>query len=160
MQIRIIAVGRLKRGPDTDLLDRYLSRARQTGRGLGFAGVDVTEVPESKAGETAARKDDEADRILKLIPDDAVLIALDERGKSMPSTAFADTVADVRDDGAKKLAFVIGGPDGLSAKVRRRADRTLSFGEMTLPHGLVRIVLAEQIYRAMTILAGHPYHRA
>ncbi|MEL6873187.1 MAG: 23S rRNA (pseudouridine(1915)-N(3))-methyltransferase RlmH [Pseudomonadota bacterium] len=159
MQIRIIAIGRMKRGPETDLLDRYVTRARQQGRAVGFTQVDVDDLVEGRADATSTRKDDEAQRLLNAVPDDALLIALDERGTTISSKAFADMLSEARDDGVRSVAFIIGGPDGLADAIRHRAQRTISFGKMTLPHGLVRVVLAEQIYRAITILAGHPYHR-
>lgn len=159
MRIVIAAVGRLKKGPDRDLLDRYLKRLAQSGRALSLAPVEVLEIAEGRGATAALRQADEAARLLKLASGVEALIALDETGRTHSSRAFADTIAKYRDQGTQSIAFLIGGPDGHGDEVRRAASLKLALGPMTLPHGLVRIVLAEQLYRATTILAGHPYHR-
>jgi 23S rRNA (pseudouridine1915-N3)-methyltransferase len=159
MRLVIAAVGRLKDGPERELLDRYLKRLAQTGRGLGLAPVDMLETPEGRADSAALRQADEATRLLKLTAACDVLIALDETGRSMTSRAFAGQIAKCRDGGRQGLGLVIGGADGHGEAVMTKAVLKLSLGQMTLPHGLARIVLAEQLYRATTILAGHPYHR-
>lgn len=159
MRLAIITVGRLKDGPERDLCERYRERSHALGRSLGLSGPDVTELPESRARRAEERKRDEAAAILsKLSP--GLLIALDERGRSLTSDAFAGRIAASRDAGAGTASLVIGGADGLDETIRDRADLTLAFGALTLPHQLVRVLALEQLYRAMTIIAGHPYHRA
>jgi 23S rRNA (pseudouridine1915-N3)-methyltransferase len=159
MRLLIAAVGRLKAGPERELLARYLDRANASGKSLALAPVDVVEIPESMAQSAAKRKSDEAKALLGTIPEKAKLIALDERGKSISSEDFAKKLARFRDDGASCAALLIGGADGLDESLRKKADLTLAFGAATFPHQIVRILLAEQIYRAVTILSGHPYHR-
>jgi 23S rRNA (pseudouridine1915-N3)-methyltransferase len=159
MRITVVAVGRLKDGPERELAARYLDRARALGRGLGLSGLDVIEVAESRASRPADRRSEEA-RELRARIGDATIIVLDERGSPRDSDGFAADIARRRDSGLRHLAFVIGGADGLDPAFRNDAAATLGFGAMTLPHQLVRVLVAEQIYRAMTILAGHPYHRA
>lgn len=159
MRLAIITVGRLKDGPERDLCERYRERSHGLGRSLGLTGPDVTELPESRARRSEERKRDEAAAILsKLSP--GLLIALDERGRSLTSDAFAGRIAAARDAGTGTASLVIGGADGLDETIRDRADLTLAFGALTLPHQLVRVLALEQLYRAMTIIAGHPYHRA
>jgi 23S rRNA (pseudouridine1915-N3)-methyltransferase len=159
MKIAVIAVGRMKSGPEQDLAARYLDRAQAMGKPLGFGAVTIRELNESRAGSAATRKRDEADRISAALPDGALVICLDETGKDWTSETFAETLGRARDDNVPAMAFVIGGADGLDHDFRD-AHRTMRFGRMTLPHQIARIVLLEQIYRATTILAGHPYHRA
>ncbi len=159
MRLLIAAVGRLKAGPERELLARYLERANAAGKALALAPVDVAEVPESTAQTAAKRKADEAKALLALIPDKAKLIALDERGRSLASEDFAKKLARYRDDGAPAAALLIGGADGLDEMLRKKADLTIAYGAATFPHQIVRILLAEQLYRAVTILSGHPYHR-
>jgi 23S rRNA (pseudouridine1915-N3)-methyltransferase len=159
MKIGIVAVGRLKAGPERELVARYSERLAATGKSLGLSGPVLTERSESNARSASERKAQEASDILAALEDSALLLALDERGKSMDSDAFAARIGQWRDSGRKSLMFVIGGADGLDERVRDRADLVLSFGAMTMPHQLVRVVLLEQLYRAATILSGHPYHR-
>lgn len=159
MRLLIAAIGRLKQGPERELFAHYKARAEAQGRGRGFAPLDVIEIAESKAATAPLRMQAEANMLLSKIPDDYRLIALNENGDTLSSEGFAAMLAKLRDHGAGGAAFLIGGADGLAWDVSSRADRRLSLGPMTLTHGLARIVLAEQIYRAMTILAGHPYHR-
>lgn len=159
MRFAIIAVGRLKDGPERELCERYRERAFGLGRGLGFAGPDIIEITEGKGRRFEERKREEAAAILgKLQP--GLLIALDERGRSLGSEAFAAKIAAARDAGTVAASLVIGGADGLAEEIRDRADITLAFGALTIPHQLVRVLALEQLYRAMTIIAGHPYHRA
>lgn len=158
MKITVVAVGRLKTGPERDLLDRYRDRAGRAGRQLGLT-FDAREIPESSARSAAARKDEEAAAILASLAPGASLVALDEGGKSLDSRGFAARIATWRDAGAKDMAIAIGGADGLGSAVIDRADLRLAFGAMTWPHQIVRILIAEQLYRAVTILSGHPYHR-
>lgn len=159
MKLVIAAVGRLKDGPERELLDRYLKRLAQTGRGLGLAPAEMLETPEGRADTAALRQADEAARLLKLTSGCDLLIALDETGRTMTSRAFAAQIARYRDGGAQALGLLIGGADGHGEAVMAKATLKLSLGAMTLPHGLARIVLCEQLYRTTTILAGHPYHR-
>lgn len=160
MRVIIAAVGKLKDGGERDLLDRYYKRFDQSGRALGLGPLTITELPESRLPETDARKADEAARLLKAIGDAAVIIALDEHGALYASDAFAKLIGKHRDDGIKSLALLIGGPDGHGPAALTAAHLKLSLGKMTLTHGLARVILAEQLYRATTILSGHPYHRA
>ena len=149
----------MKAGPERDLLDRYLSRARATARALGVSSLDAIEVDEGRGRSAEGRKREEAAALAAKLPPGTVLIALDERGQSLTSPAFADRVGKIIDGGAPALAFAIGGPDGFDEAFRSGAREVVSFGAATLPHQLARVVLAEQVYRAATILAGHPYHR-
>lgn len=155
MKLRICAVGRLRTGPERALIDDYLERFDRTGRALGLGPVTVQEV-EAKGGGTGA----EGALLSRAIPPGAVVIALDERGTMLASPGFAERLADWRDAGRGDLAILIGGADGLSPDLRDRADLVLSFGKMVWPHMLVRVMLSEQLYRAASILAGSPYHRA
>jgi 23S rRNA (pseudouridine1915-N3)-methyltransferase len=159
MRLMLGAVGRLKAGPDRDLFDRYWDRLEASGRKTGISGVRVVELPESRAATAAERKADEAHRLLTAARDTAEVIALDETGRSHTSAHFAAHIGKRRDHGCAELAFLIGGADGHGAAVLARAALVLNLGTLTLPHGLARIVLAEQLYRATTILARHPYHR-
>lgn len=159
MRLLIAAVGRLKAGPERELLARYLERANASGKALALSPLEITEIPESAAQAATKRKADEAKALLAAIPDKAKLIALDERGKSLGSEDFANKLARLRDDGTACTAFLIGGADGLDDSLRKKADLTVAFGAATFPHQIARILLAEQIYRAVTILSGHPYHR-
>lgn len=158
MRIGVVAVGRLKDGPERELFSRYVERARFCGKPLGFIGFELGEIAESRAARPDDRKVEEAKEI-RARSAGARLIVLDERSGSRDSQAFADQLATWRDAGQRSVAFAIGGADGLDPGILAAADARLSFGAMTLPHQLVRVLLAEQIYRAMTILAGHPYHR-
>lgn len=160
MKLILGAVGRLKAGPERDLAARYVERARAAARPLGLSGPDVRELDESRARRAEDRKAEEAKALLALLPSGARIAALDERGASITSEKFAEGLARARDDGAPALALLIGGPDGLDEELRKRAGLVIAFGAMTWPHQLVRVMAAEQIYRAITILSGHPYHRA
>ena len=159
MRVSIAAVGRLKDGPDRELLDRYIKRLTQSGRSQSLAPIDVHEILEGRGDTAALRQADEASRLLKQVSGVEFLIALDETGRSHTSRTFAELLGKLRDQGTQSIAFLIGGPDGHGDELRRATAIKLSLGPMTLPHGLARIVLAEQLYRATTILAGHPYHR-
>ena len=159
MRLAILAVGRLKSGPERDLVERYRQRIDAIGRGLGVAGLDVVEIPESRARREDDRRDEEAAALLERAAS-ATLVVFDERGQSPTSEAFADRIRGWRDDGRPALACLIGGADGLAPRIRQRAHLVVSFGTLTLPHQIVRALVAEQLYRALTILAGHPYHRA
>lgn len=158
MRLMLVAVGRLKDGPERLLLNRYHERATGLARGLGFSGPDLIELPESRATQPATRMAEEGRALLERL-DGSRFILLDERGTAPDSPTFASWLEKDRDSGQKSLALVIGGADGLDPALRSKAVKVLSFGGMTLPHQLVRILACEQIYRAMTILSGHPYHR-
>ena len=159
MRIVIAAVGKLKDGSERELYARYADRVAAAGRQAALGPVEVRELAEGRASGLEARMADEAARLLARCSDCTHRIVLDERGKALTSRQFADLLARVRDRGEPSLAFLIGGPDGHGTAAREAADTTLSLSAMTLPHGLARIVLAEQIYRAVTLLTGHPYHR-
>lgn len=159
MRILLIAVGRLKQGPERELAQRYHERFEDIGRKLGFRGLSIHELSESRARDSATRIAEEATAIAALIPDNAVLAVLDERGDNLDSAGFARQLGRWRDDSAGDLIFVIGGADGLSPDLRRKAKLRLAFGAATWPHQMVRVMVLEQLYRAATILAGHPYHR-
>ncbi len=155
LKVHICAVGRLRAGPERDLLDDYLTRFDRTGRALGLGPVAVHEVEDRKSSGMAA----EADLLRAAIPKGAVICALDERGKLMSSPDFATMLGNWRDDGRGDLAFVIGGADGIDPSLRAQVDAKLSFGKMVWPHMLARVMLSEQLYRAASILSGAPYHR-
>ncbi|HRO01471.1 23S rRNA (pseudouridine(1915)-N(3))-methyltransferase RlmH [Nitrobacter sp.] len=158
MRLVVIAVGRLKHGPERELAERYRGRFEDIGRKLGFRGLDVHEVAESRARDAGQRIREEAAAILALAPGE-MMVALDETGKSIGSAAFAEQIGRWRDESVADAVFIIGGADGLSPELRRRARLSVAFGAATWPHQMVRVMLLEQIYRAATILAGHPYHR-
>ena len=159
MRLLIAAVGKLKQGPERELFLHYLGRAEAAGRKLHLSPLATIELPESNAATAKARKAAEGEALLAKIPSSHILIALDPAGEALSSEAFAHRLAKLRDGGAEGVAFVIGGADGLSPELLAKA-KAISLGAITLPHGLARIVLAEQLYRAATILSGHPYHRA
>jgi 23S rRNA (pseudouridine1915-N3)-methyltransferase len=160
MDVVVAAVGRLKAGPERELCDRYLDRARRSGRALGLRGFAVEEMPESRAARSDDRVVEEARALLERYAEGARLVCLDAGGELADSDAFAQALSKDADAAVPRTVFVIGGPDGLGRALLARADRRLSFGRLTWPHQLVRILLAEQLYRATTILSGHPYHRA
>ncbi len=160
MKCLIAAVGRLKDSGERELFDRYGGRFDQAGRAIGLGPLTVTEFPESRKPVTAERKAEEAARLIAATDGPSVArIVLDERGKPEDSAAFAHRLGRLRDDGFATVAFLLGGPDGHGEAALGAASVRLSLGPMTLPHGLARVVLAEQLYRAVTILSGHPYHR-
>ncbi|MCJ2081269.1 23S rRNA (pseudouridine(1915)-N(3))-methyltransferase RlmH [Methylobacterium sp. J-090] len=159
MRLLVAAVGRLKAGPERDLAARYRERAAQLGRGLGFPACEITEIPESRARRPQDRCAEEGAALLSHAIG-AALVVYDERGRAdLTSESFVHRLTAWRDAARPSLVVAIGGADGLDPSVRSRADLTLSFGAATLPHGLVRVLALEQVYRALTILAGHPYHR-
>lgn len=160
MRISIIAVGKMKNGPERDLVNRYLSRAKASGKNLGLSEFNVIELSESRATSPKSRKAEEAISILKAIPEESHVVALDETGQSLTSQKFADLIAHNNDNGKKSLFFIIGGADGLDHSVRERAQLVLSFSPLTWPHQIVRLMLGEQLYRMTTILSRHPYHRS
>lgn len=160
MQVGIFAIGRMKKGAETDLIDRYCERFSRSATSLGLTFSGVHEIVESRASSAALRQAEEAEKLTTAVTSGGYFIALDERGKTMSSTEFAALIERQKNSGTRQLIIAIGGPDGLSEAIRQRADQLISFGRMTWPHQIVRILLAEQLYRATTILSGHPYHRA
>lgn len=156
MRIAVAAVGRLRGGPESDLINEYAARIRSSGRAVGVTAFDVREIeaPKSLSGEN--RRERESALLADATPD-ARRIALDERGEPVTSAEFAARIARLRDDGAGEIAYLIGGADGHHATLQ--AEARIAFGRTTFPHRLIRVMLAEQIYRAVTILSGHPYHR-
>lgn len=156
MRVHILAVGRARSGPEAALVDDYLTRFDRTGRPLGLGPATLVEVEDRRGGGQAA----EAALLAAAVPRGALLVALDERGATPSSPEFAALLRGWADGGAPAAAFAIGGADGLAPDLRRRAEATISFGRMVWPHMLARAMLAEQLYRAATILAGGPYHRA
>lgn len=155
MRILIAAVGRLRDGPEAGLTADYLARAAAAGRQLGFKAVDLVEVEGKPPGDARA----EASALFRATPDDARKVLLDERGAEWTSRQLAEKLARWRDDGLPSVAFWIGGADGVSQGVKDQADHKLALGRQTWPHRLVRVMISEQIYRAVTILCGNPYHR-
>jgi 23S rRNA (pseudouridine1915-N3)-methyltransferase len=160
MRVVIAAVGRLKSGPERDLAERYLKRTAQSGRSVGLTHVEVVEIRESRADNAARRMLEESIAIANVIPERAVTVLMDERGENLPSAAFAGRLQAWRSQDKPAVVFVIGGADGLAPALRDKSNLTLGFGAATWPHQLVRVMLLEQLYRAVTILSGHPYHRA
>lgn len=160
MRIGICAVGRMKAGPERDLADRYFDRFAKSGPSVGFEFTGVGEIVESRAKSADERRREESRKIADMQAEGAALFLLDERGRDFTSEDFSRELADLRDQGRRHLTIVIGGPDGHDPLFRKSAERTIAFGALTWPHQLVRVMLAEQLYRAATILSGHPYHRA
>jgi 23S rRNA (pseudouridine1915-N3)-methyltransferase len=159
MRIVIAAVGRLKGGPERELAGRYRDRAITAGRSLGLRGPDVIEVKESRARDAERRVTEEAIALAGALPDNAVKVVLDSRGQNVSSDGLAQLIRAWRDGGREAVCFIAGGADGLAAGLLGAADMSFAFGSLTWPHQLVRIMLMEQLYRAMTILSGHPDHR-
>ncbi len=149
-------MGRLRAGPERDLIADYVQRFDRTGRALSLGPFSEHEVEDKKNAGMAA----EAELLARAVPAGAVLVTLDERGRVISSPEFAAQLARWRDAGRQDVAFVIGGADGIDPALRAKADFSISFGAMVWPHMLVRVMLAEQLYRAATILSGGPYHRA
>ena len=160
MRVLIAAVGRLKQGPERELAERYLKRAADLGRKNGLRAIEVIEVKESRADNLERRMLEESIAIANVLPERAVVVILDERGENLTSAALAGRMQAWQSAGKTAVAFILGGADGLAPSLRDKADMTVAFGAATWPHQLARIMLLEQLYRAITILAGHPYHRA
>ena len=159
MRITLFAVGRLKAGPEKELAGRYLDRFVKSGPAVGLEFAKTVEVAESRASNPETRKREEAAMIEKALPEGSLLVLLDERGKALDSEALAGQIGQWRDGGKRDLMLAIGGADGLDPALYQRADLVLNLGKLTWPHQIVRILIAEQLYRAVTILSGHPYHR-
>lgn len=160
MRIIVAAIGRLKQGPETELAERYRKRAVQVGRSLGLRDVEIVEIRESRAEDASKRMIEESIALATIIPQGAAVVLLDPRGDNLDSAGLANQIAKWRGAAKPAAVFVIGGPDGLAASLADKADVKLAFGAATWPHQLVRVMLMEQLYRAATILTGHPYHRA
>lgn len=159
MRLLIAAVGRLKQGPERELAERYCKRAEQAGRRLGLREIEIIEIRESRADDAARRMLEESIALATVIPEKAAILVLDAKGENLDSTAFAAQLKLWREEARSAIVWVIGGADGLAPSLLERADLRIAFGRMTWPHQIVRILLLEQVYRAVTILSGHPYHR-
>jgi 23S rRNA (pseudouridine1915-N3)-methyltransferase len=159
MKLKISAIGKLKSGPEQELFSRYFKRAQVSGNKLGFSSITHQEYPESKNSSVQIRKQQECKLLFPVENKNSALMVFDENGKDFTSTKFARLLAHQRDQGNNELIMTLGGPDGLDQKLLNKAKYSVRFGSMTWPHQIARILLAEQLYRAMTILAGHPYHR-
>lgn len=149
----------MKPGPEAELVKDYTRRFDGLASALGFGKLELRELELKKRVDGPERKRLEGELILNEIPKGAFVIALDERGKTETSKGFANLLAAKRDEGIRETVLVIGGADGLSDEVRTRADRLLGFSPLTWPHMLVRVMASEQLYRALSIMAKHPYHR-
>jgi len=159
MRIEVHAVGRLKAGPERELADRYFDRLAKAGPAVGLEFAGVHEIPESRARSADERRREESGKLTARLGAGTALFLLDERGRNITSDAFADRIGVLRDGGRKGIVLAIGGADGHDPALVDTAELVLSFGAMTWPHQVVRMLAAEQLYRAATILAGHPYHR-
>jgi 23S rRNA (pseudouridine1915-N3)-methyltransferase len=159
MRIMVVAIGRLKQGPERELAEHFRKRAADAGRSVGLNSFDIVEIKESRAGDTARRMLEESIAIANVIPERAVSVIMDERGESLSSGAFAGRLQGWRAQDKPAVVFIIGAADGLAPGLREKASLAIAFGAATWPHQLVRIMLLEQLYRAVTIMAGHPYHR-
>jgi 23S rRNA (pseudouridine1915-N3)-methyltransferase len=160
LRLHLACVGKLKTGPEKAMCEDYALRIQHSGKTAGIRSLSVTERGESQRATAAERMAEEATALLGSVPDGATLVVLDERGQSMTSPQFAKLVESRLSAGTTDLAFVIGGPDGLSQTIREKSKHIIALGGMTWPHRLVRVMVLEQIYRAVTIMVNHPYHRA
>jgi 23S rRNA (pseudouridine1915-N3)-methyltransferase len=160
MRLLVAAVGRLKQGPERELAASYGKRVTASGRPLGWRAIEIVEIRESRAQDAERRRTEESIALANVIPDGAIIVILDQRGENLDSPALAALLRQWRADDRPAVCFIIGGADGLAPSLAERARVRLAFGATTWPHQLVRIMLLEQLYRAGTILAGHPYHRA
>ncbi|MGB6539184.1 MAG: 23S rRNA (pseudouridine(1915)-N(3))-methyltransferase RlmH [Xanthobacteraceae bacterium] len=159
MRVIVIAVGRLKPGPERELAETYRQRAQASGRALGLREIEIIEIRESRARDAERRRAEESIAVANVVPERAITVILDEHGQNLDSTTLAVQLQEWRGEDRSAVCFVIGGADGLAASLRGQARLTLAFGAATWPHQLVRIMLLEQIYRAASIVTGHPYHR-
>jgi len=160
MRLQVLAIGRLKAGPEKTLAEEYQTRLESLGRKAGITRLTVTDFTESQNQTASRRKDEEARLLTSALAPKAFTLVLDERGKSFTSEGFSQLLQRHLDQGTQDLAFLIGGPDGHSAETRKNAGQLVALSEMTWPHRLVRVMLFEQIYRAITIMVNHPYHRS
>lgn len=158
MRLLVLSVGRASKGPERALIERYLKRIQPLARAQGFKSCDIQFLNESGKDSAEARMREEAEKLQKIIPAGAV-IALDEKGSAISSQDFSTLLQELRDQGLPALTFIIGGPDGLDASLKKKSDKTIALGSMTWPHQLACAMLMEQIYRGLTIMSGHPYHR-
>ncbi|MEM0900164.1 MAG: 23S rRNA (pseudouridine(1915)-N(3))-methyltransferase RlmH [Pseudomonadota bacterium] len=160
MKLVIACIGRMKSGPEKELFERYIERAQKSGRALGYKSISVSETSEDRAVDATHRKRNEAAALLSPVTDNqSRLVVFDEHAPSLSSPAFSKKLTNWKDGGVPSTVFAIGGPDGLDENVRQQADLEVSFGRLTMPHQIVRVLVAEQLYRAISIEAGHPYHR-
>jgi 23S rRNA (pseudouridine1915-N3)-methyltransferase len=160
VRVTIAALGKLKSGPEKLLAEDYAARIPTLGKKAGITSLTIKDWSESQRPDVAQRMSEEEALLWSAAPAGAHVIALDERGKTSTSQAFAEKLRQLADRGQNDVVFMLGGPDGHSAKTREKANELLAFGPMTWPHRLARIMLLEQIYRSVTILVNHPYHRA
>jgi 23S rRNA (pseudouridine1915-N3)-methyltransferase len=160
MRILVAAVGRLKQGAERELAGSYRKRAETIGRVFGLRQIELIEIRESRAHDAERRRVEESIAIANVIPERATIVILDERGDNLDSATLAALLREWRAEDRPAVCFIIGGADGVAESLRGRAKLKLAFGKMTWPHQLARVMLLEQLYRAGTILAGHPYHRA
>jgi 23S rRNA (pseudouridine1915-N3)-methyltransferase len=160
VKLGVLCVGRLKAGPERELFDRYAERAAALGPSVGISGPQFREFEESRARSAEERRAAERKSLMEAAPAGAWICALDERGAAKTSAAWAEEIARARDGGVTAYILLIGGPDGFAPEILRAARSSVAFGAMTWPHQLVRVMASEQLYRCLTILAGHPYHRA
>ena len=160
MRLQVLGIGKLRAGPEKILAQDYQTRLEGLGRKAGITKLTVSDFAESQSQTASQRQDEEAKILMGALAPKAFTLVLDERGKSMASEAFSKLLQRHLDQGTQDLAFLIGGPDGHSAATRKNAGQLISLGEMTWPHRLVRVMLFEQIYRAVTIMVNHPYHRS
>lgn len=160
MRIVVAAVGRLKQGPERELAERYAKRVLALGRNAGVSAFDIIEIRESRARDAGRRRLEESIAIANVIPEDGVAVIVDERGENMSSSSFAGRLQGWRASNTPFVAFIVGGHDGVAPSLREKSHLALAFGAATWPHQLIRIMLLEQLYRAFTILSGHPYHRS
>lgn len=159
MQIFIGAIGRVKKSDELNLCNKFETRIKNAGAQLGFTQFTQLDFDEDKSPQVQTRKNNEAKKLLAVVPKGALIVALDEHGKHFTSPEFSQKIANYRDDGYPAIAFLLGGPDGHGQEVLNQADLKLSLSKMTWPHQIARALLFEQIYRAITIMSGHPYHR-
>ena len=159
MRLNILAIGKMKKGPESDLLSRFVDRAVKSGKQLGISGPLIREWSESRADQDIKRKNEEADMLLSGAKSGGLLIGLDEHGKDIGSQEFSEILRQSLDRSVPEISIAIGGPDGHGQALLDNADKVLRFGKMTWPHQMVRFMLSEQLYRSVTILSGHPYHR-
>lgn len=160
MRIVVIAVGRLKQGPERELSEDYRRRVRAIGQRLSVREIEIIEIRESRAAEAERRRIEESIAVANVIPEGAATVILDQHGENLDSAALAALLQKWRTQDRPAICFVVGAADGLAASLFERAQLRLAFGAATWPHQLVRIMLLEQLYRAASIIAGHPYHRA
>ena len=157
--IIVAAVGRLKQTAEKNQQERYLERIQKAGPAQGVTAIKISEITESKQATSEKRKQDEAQSLIKQLPKQNYLIALDENGTQFESKKFANLLKTQIESGSPNISFCLGGPDGHGKELLKQANMQLSLSKMTLPHGLARVIVLEQIYRAITIWSHHPYHR-